>query len=340
MSQSPDISAPENGSRKIRRIAGHLLKAALAVILVFWLVKSGRLDFSVLSAASFDSRAIGLILAAALCVFAGQWLLALRLSMLLKSRLDVPFFRALGLTMIGSFSGSVLPGLVSGDAVKALYLFGDATGRRSQAVAVVMIDRAIGLFSLFGLGALCAGVAWVTGAITIHPSFLLVAPAVTLGLTLGAMLAAQKSFRQMRIVQGLLDRFPSSLRNLANHLFNFLEHPRLLLCAVGLSLANHALVVVSFVVAGLLIHEALAPFAHFVMGPLAMVMNILPLTPGGIGLTEGAFSFLYENLGSPNGATIGLLGRLIQYLTFTAGGTAALLLVRMRRHSQPGPLPE
>ena len=69
---------------------------------------------------------------------------------------------------------------------------------------------------------------------------------------------------------------------------------------------------------------------------LGKVMNVIPLTPGGIGITEEAFSFLFQNMGFDSGATLGLLGRVIQYLTFTAGGSVALLTVRMRARPKDG----
>ena len=45
-----------------------------------------------------------------------------------------------------------------------------------------------------------------------------------------------------------------------------------------------------------------------------MVMNVIPITPGGVGVTESAFSYLYDAAGCAMGATIGILGRTIQYI--------------------------
>jgi uncharacterized membrane protein YbhN (UPF0104 family) len=67
-----------------------------------------------------------------------------------------------------------------------------------------------------------------------------------------------------------------------------------------------------------------------------MVMNAIPLTPGGIGITESTFSFLFEAIGSSNGAAIGLLGRFIQYSTFAAAGSVAVFTVRFRRRANEG----
>jgi uncharacterized membrane protein YbhN (UPF0104 family) len=71
-------------------------------------------------------------------------------------------------------------------------------------------------------------------------------------------------------------------------------------------------------------------YAQFTLDPLAMGMNIIPLTPGGIGVTESAFAFLFQSVGSPNGAMIGLLGRLIQFSVFMFTGSIALIFLKLR----------
>jgi uncharacterized membrane protein YbhN (UPF0104 family) len=71
------------------------------------------------------------------------------------------------------------------------------------------------------------------------------------------------------------------------------------------------------------------------LNPLAMAMNAIAVTPGGIGLAEGAFSFLFEMVGSPNGGMVGLLGRIIQYGVFAAGGAVAILVMKGGGKSGP-----
>ncbi|MCD6364545.1 MAG: flippase-like domain-containing protein, partial [Planctomycetes bacterium] len=110
-----------------------------------------------------------------------------------------------------------------------------------------------------------------------------------------------------------------------------LGHPRVLAVAIGLFMTNHVLVIVTFLAAACATGAEL-PFGwHFLLAPPAMVLNAVPLTPGGLGITEGGFSFLYEMVGSSSGAEIALLGRAVQYAAFAAGGGIALLTVRASR---------
>ena len=83
-----------------------------------------------------------------------------------------------------------------------------------------------------------------------------------------------------------------------------------------------------FVIMGILIQDTLPVLAHFIINPIALLLNGIPLTPGGLGITESAFAYLYQAADSQNGAVISLLGRLNQYLVYAIIGIPALFLVR------------
>jgi uncharacterized membrane protein YbhN (UPF0104 family) len=110
---------------------------------------------------------------------------------------------------------------------------------------------------------------------------------------------------------------------------HFVRRPALLAGCIGLSLVNHALVCGTFLIAAALLGGvAISTLQQFLLNPLAMVINVIPITPGGVGVTESAFSYLYAAAGSPLGATLGILGRSIQYLAFAVVGFPALILRR------------
>ncbi len=305
------------------------IKLVLAALLVIWLLRTDRLDLSLITGLGFSARVVGFMFLGAAAVFGGQLLLAVRLRMLLaKQELNVSYSRALGLTLIGSFFGAILPGLISGDAVKAVYLLGDAQGGRSRAVAAVLIDRVLGLYSLFLLGALSLIAAWGMHLLPTRLVVLWIAPVAVLGMTAVLALAGWPKIGESAFIQRAGARTPERVRNLLVALHTCLRDVRLIWGAVGLSLINHALVIVTFLLSGILLADVIKPLAHYAVDPLAMVLNVVPLTPGGIGITEGAFSFLFEEIGSRNGAAIGLLGRFLQYLDYVIAGTVALIGVR------------
>lgn len=308
-----------------------LAKMAVAAVIVFWLIRSNRLDLRAFAGVQGDAAAIALVVLGVLGVFVGQLLLALRLFLLLRrAEVRVSVARAIGVTLLGSLVGIALPGLVGGDVVRAVYLCADAVGRRANAVCTVLLDRVLGLYSLFLVGALAWVVLCCSTQVEARGPWLWTVPIIALAMTIALWLAGWTGWQTWPVVAPIWQRVPANLRNMVGVLQDCLGQPRLLVTTIGLSVLNHALVICTFVIAAVLLGNGLPWVLHFVLSPLAMTMNMVAITPGGVGLAEGAFSLLYESAGSRDGANLGLLGRLVQYATFALSGSGAILWVRMR----------
>jgi glycosyltransferase 2 family protein len=321
----------KNISRIAKKILIFVVKLGVAVGLFFWLYTENRLDFSWLKSIRLDAHTTLLLILGATSVFLGLFLTAWRLKLFLfYQRFNLPYKLVFSLTLIGSFFGAVLPGLAGGDAVKAAYICSNVSERRSDAFAAVLIDRMIGLYSLFVLGTLTVIIAWTIDALPFDSVFVFTAPGAVVLLGLGLFLVAWDGFFNSRPVQTIMVAAPKMIQNLVSAIRVCLKSPRLVLTAIVLSVLNHSLVVVSFIVGAVLLDDLLPLYTHFVLGPLAMVMNAIPLTPGGIGMAEGALSFLFQAAGSFNGATVGLAGRVIQYFVFASGGCIALTFLKLR----------
>jgi hypothetical protein len=306
------------------------LKLAIALGLLYWLYTQSLLDLSSLAKLRFDAKSTGLLLMAVSLVIGAVALLAFRLIILLDPYgLVISFKRALALSMMGGLFGAVLPGLVAGDVIKAAYLFRDAVGYRSRVVATVIIDRIVGLYALFLLSTVASMVAWITNSFPGSPQVLLVGPCLTLMATTGGLLAFGLTVCDVPILRPVVCRMPEKVQNLMSALVQYWKHPMPLLVAIGLSMLSHALIVVMFILAAMLLRDTLPLYAHFVVDPIAMTLNVVPLTPGGLGVTEGAFSYLFAMMGSSNGSLVALLGRFVQYAVFVTGGSIALVGTRM-----------
>lgn len=325
------ISLTGNNSEYLKRFAVFLTKIGISVALLLWLIGQGRLDFASLNGLTFDLKGIILFLLGAGFVFCGLLLLGYRLWLLLRFKgFSLTYSKALSITLLGSFFSVVLPGLLGGDAVKAGYLWMNVSERRGDAVTSVIIDRAIGFYSLLLLASLVLCFVWPLESIESTPSILLLAPATVILLPLGVVMIHLLHLHYPRIMVVFYSRLPDRAKNFLIFFLAYFSAPRLILIAMILSLLNHALVITSFVVASLLLKDTIPIYAHFLLNPLGMAMNAIPITPGGLGIAESAFSFLFMTLGSPNGAMIALIGRFIQYTVFTLAGVITLSVVRMR----------
>lgn len=311
-----------------------LFKPALAAALLCWLLWQGRFDAALVLQLHVDGGLVRLFLCSAICIVAGLALMSWRFKMLLRCRnFSLSFSDSLRLTLIGSLFGALLPGLVGGDAVKAAYLCYHTPGRRVDALGVILMDRVVGVYSLFLLASSAMGLAWLAGSRLVE-SFtpIILTILAFLGVTSGVvLLIAIERLRVSRIIGLLISWTPVPVKKLLEGFREYLESPGILFVAVIFSLLNHCLVVLTFIMAGVLMDDGVPSLAHFVLDPLAMAMNMVPLTPGGLGVAESAFAFLFESAGSPNGAMIGLLGRIFQYAVFGLAGTIALVTFRARR---------
>ena len=310
----------------------YAIKVSIAFALLYWLYRQGILDFRVLLALTIDARFVGASVIACGLVVGALMLLSLRLVLVLRLQgITLSPGRSIGLTMIGALFGFVLPGLIAGDAVKAMYLLRGSEGRKSKAVAAVIVDRLIGLYGLFVLGSIASVAAWAGGWIQeeMYP-ILLIAPLLTLT---GAVILAvliMLDYGSGTLSHRVISWLPRMARNLTFALTDYSKHGTSLFQAIGISVLSHGFIVVAFFIMAVLVRDPLTLAQHLALDPLAMVLNIVPLTPGGLGLTEGAFAYLFQQAGSANGAIIALLGRVVQYIVFSVGGSIALVAIRLQ----------
>ena len=97
-----------------------IAKLATAIILIVWLVNSGKLDFSLVKQLITNSNNW---IYAIIIYFCQVSLSGARWRLILKTRSNKPFpiRKVIGLTWIGQFFNTFLPGAVSGDLIKLVY---------------------------------------------------------------------------------------------------------------------------------------------------------------------------------------------------------------------------
>lgn len=306
-----------------RRFLPVILRVGFAALLLAWLVRSDRLDLHAITSLQPDGGDWLDLAAGALAVVGGMFLLAIRLrQLLLATGLEVSLLRVLRATYVGNFFGTLLPGLVGGDVAKAAMLCRRIPEGRRRAVGAVMTDRLVGLYSLFLLAAVAVALGIMTGQTRALPTLILVAPwVVVVGVPLSVAIVIWVIDRlRTRIPEPVLQRVEPllvALRALA-------RSPRVLAGAVVLGAMSHLLSVFAFMMAAAVLGVTLRPLDHLILDPLALALNAIPISPGGLGLAEGGFSWLYENLGSDAGAAVGVMGRAIHYLIFVVGGLFAV----------------
>jgi len=281
-----------------------MVKIFLSGTLLGWLIVSGRLQLDRLAAVPLNWQLLPLLL----LVMGSMLLPAVRWWWLLKIQgLPEPLTKIIRLTWIGYLTALVLPGAASGDLAKGILILRHHHQARARALSTVLADRFLGLHSLLCLGSFSLLWTAVKGepqsaiiAITLPNTVLLA------GMTMGLIALLEKRSRSL-----LLWMMPIRWRSAWDESFVLYRAgmPQLLGC-FGLSCISSTMTVASFSAAAILLGQDLTWQAAFAAGPLIVIANCLPFTPGGIGLAEAVSSELFAQLGSGAGAEIMALTRL------------------------------
>lgn len=284
--------------------------AALAWIATHVDLGAARDKLARIPAPSF-AIAIGLVAANA---FAG----ALRWRVLLRAygATRIPRTRTLvRLYFVAFFYNTYLPGAVAGDVGRGVVTRDAFAGEGATgALAVVLVERALGLFGLFAL--LAAGLIATRGAID------------TRALWWWTVLGSAGSFALVAAIplaRRLAPHLPGPLARIAGKL-PALRGGGAFAGALALSVATQALVAA----AGWVLLAALAPIdllASLLVVPLAAATAFLPITVGGAGAREAVYVALCGRLfGMPEAdALAASLGLWLAHLVVGAAGGVAQL---------------
>lgn len=287
------------------------IRLAVVVAIFYLLIHSDVLDLSKLSKMVNN----GWIYCGAACFLVSTFVFMIRWRILLNAVHIYPtLIDVTKLSFIGHAFSIVLPGAVSGDIIKAYYV-ARRRSRKTEAIVTVILDRVIGLFTMLVTAALAIGAVLVINReiaktpielrnIQIMGIILLFLIA---GMVIGILLSFNVRIRQSKLVKWLMMKKPE--HNIINKLYNavylFREKKRELLIAMGVSFVGQFPMIISLYFIGKSAEDTVLGLAHyFFLGPITMILNAIPIGPGGLGSGEAFVYTLFKLYGSNNGANI------------------------------------
>ncbi len=306
-------------ARAIWRTIITLLRFGLAIVILWALIRFDIVDIGAVSRLWMEPAELG---GGMLCLLAGIFVTTQRWRLLLRVQgVDVRYGPLCRLVGFSSLAGMVLPGATSGEALKMLWMMRSVPGARVPAALSIVMDKLIALFAVIFTGGVAALLD--LDALTNNPAlrvFVLSLWGAVAGMVL--VVLGLVLLRHWRII----DRFPREGHSRLYRLFRqmidviraYLDVPGTLVRAFGLALLCCALMVTAVtLLAGTVDAAALTP-AQYAMGLVAgMLANLLPLTPGGIGVGESGFGYICDLLDTGSGAAYGsvfLAFRLVSIL--------------------------
>jgi glycosyltransferase 2 family protein len=297
---SAETASPAGKARKIFWI---FVRLAIAGVLLAYLARMGLIDSRALSR---PFTAWPIALAAVALILTDVALMALKLSWLFRPHgLHLPWGKSFQLTLVSYFFAQFLPGSTGGDLAKLFYAAKDSKGRRSEIITISLFDRGIGMFSLLLLPLLFAPMFYALIAATPALRALLVTAAILAAVLLFGFLTCvfYPSFVE-RIAQAILGFLPwkdwpaQIIRTIASYRRSL----GTVAAALGLALVANSLSLIVIALAVLALNPAgLSPKICLIV-PLGFIADNLPVTPGGLGVGETAFSALFVVAGLTGGA--------------------------------------
>lgn len=312
--------APRSGH--IRRTGAFFLKLVISAGLLAVLFR--QTDVSVVAARlrRVDPAWIALALAAhALLLLLSGWRWR---RLLVTQHVSATTWQLTLSCLVANFFNNFLPSNIGGDVVRIADT-APLTGSRTVAMAVVLLDRILGLIALFGVAA--TGSLMLRHALpgTAYLWLLLVLGALAAGLVvsrpqlLPRLLRPLARFREEWVTERL-GRLEATLTRVGSHRLRLVE-------AFAGAVAVQVLVVLFYlcVARGLSIDLPLRD--ALVIVPISLVIQLAPVSINGFGVREAVFSYLFVKLGHAvdAGLALSIAGAALLILASLPGGLLFLL---------------
>ncbi len=285
---------------KIKKIFWFILRIALAAGIIGWLVYR---NYDRLAEAVHKINPLWLlpaVLLYGLHIAAGAW----RWQILLRvQKIRLSFFEALSLTLQSLFFSLVIPGgAVGGDLAKAGFITARTQkGERLKGVFTILIDRVVGMISLFSLAGV-VGIMSIGFLRSLSGIMELVFYALIFGCFIGLISAAvlffHRNLERINIISWLIshgDRISKgALHNLMGAMDDFRsEYKTLLFCfAISIVFIHLNLALVVYLIGHGTGAESLTFPLSILTTSLGNTVGALPLTPSGVGTRDYVFKEL------------------------------------------------
>ncbi len=303
-SNAPGETAAWKKALPVIRVAGTIIMFYVLVTKVQWS-----------SLGQIGKKGVGLILIAFLATLLGIVLSGVRWQRVLDA-LEVPsrMRDLVELQLAGMFAGNFLPSTVGGDVVRATWL-AKVNKATSDSIASVVLERLTGWLVLPVLvlaGTLTDPSIWHLGAVSKLIVYVAAATLVGLVAILALARSANLSARASKsaVVAGFLDAVYRGVGK-------FGRKPASLARLLGWAFLYQLCVLVASIFAARALDISIGWRELMVFVPAVAMLQVLPLTIGGLGIREGALVLMLHPLGIGSAQAIAF-GLLVYALNIAA----------------------
>jgi hypothetical protein len=321
------------------------LKIIFSLAIITWLLKSGKLDLSLISR-SFSSGYSWLICFGLLIVQAFgssiRWGLLLSLSAVKKLHV----MSVAKVTWIGLFFNSFLPGAVTGDLIKLVYARDlDPTISKTYLVTSVLVDRILGLIGLLFLLGISS--IYYYDEITvlseqmknlIHFNLLLFSGAI--GFITFLLMPRRLQEKFLKLSQYIPVIGPKVFKTLKSF-WTIGDNKVVLIKCILLSAVLQCIAFYGFYLISSPFYGKELPFQYIVTFiPLGFMAVAVPISPAGLGVGHAAFDKLFSLVEIQGGANFFNLFFIVLLLVNSMGFIPYILSSKKHSFKEAGDLEE
>jgi uncharacterized protein (TIRG00374 family) len=215
-------------------------------------------------------------------------------------------------SMSSYFLNIILPGAVSGDLIKMIYLFKKTEKKKAEALLTIFWDRVIGMVGLMVVASFI--IALYLPRITSLGSkyYYLQISVLTVGFGsfMGALiffLLVFQSYRKNSFAGKLFEwghrKIPKKIASIVDRLTTalnlFRKNSKVMFKTLSLSIFNHFWLSANLFLIGYCVGEHIMQFGDYILATqFGNLIAVFPITPGGIGLRDASSALVFQAFGS------------------------------------------
>ncbi len=277
-------------------------KIAFSVGLICWLLRDTDIDAIW---QTVQSARIGVLLFAFAMYYIGFWLIAVRWKLLLSveniQAKTYYLFRSMNISMLFT---NFLPSTIGGDAYR-MYDVWCLGGSKTKSIAVILIDRCMGMFALVVYGVIAALLVPEVSAAIPGVALYLVGILCAMILLIWTVFGKNRTLFDwfMKLDFPLIFILQRILQKIFDALSLYQGRQDALIKAVLISFCVQFNVIVHFIILSVALNIDIPPLAMFIIIPLSTLIMLLPVSINGVGVREAILVFFFSLYGvSPEAA--------------------------------------
>ena len=299
------------------------IRIALATLMLFLLYRSGFLQLEKIQSSLHNPT----IMVAGFIIFILQFIMfAVRWRLVISLIEKISFSLSLKLHLIGQFFNTFVPGGVGGDVIKAIELSSAINQPKKNTLALTLIDRVVGLYSMILFSFIFLSIE-MKNLSENHQKYLLTSSG--LFIVAGICLLLRKKIRALfyhatrNLKKNTVVNLRESFLNFFDYLDQLLDTGKFKYFILISLLAQFLSILFLYIVVKSLVDVPPPYVLFFPLACFAFMAMAIPITPGGIGLGQAAFYFIFKSFGDPvaEAAIVGIsLLQLISIVLSLPGG--------------------